>query len=110
MKFAAPNLIYTLDRQGWERGVPQDGGFIYSHSRPFPGSGVTAVVQYEPGVPIGYITEGEEQSIPKVYFVPGLHRPEDYPELKQQRTLGKVDPVAISEVIADLTAIAARTK
>jgi hypothetical protein len=49
-KIAAPTLVSTLERLGWLRGIPQDAGVFYEHTKPFYAAGVTAVVGY-PGVP-----------------------------------------------------------
>jgi predicted DNA-binding WGR domain protein len=102
-------LVFTLEKLGWARGVPQDAGIFYEHSKPFYGANVTAVVQYD-GVPVGYYEGWDDQKMERCFFVPGIYTPEMYPEHKQALPLGEVDPVVISEVLNDLTSIAAKGK
>ena len=107
IELPAVSLVGNLDRLGWNRGIPEDGGVFHEHSKPFYGAGVTAIVQY-PGVPIGYVEGWEDQTIERCFFLPGTYMPRDYPDHKRRVKLGKVDPVVISEVLRDLTALAAR--
>lgn len=110
MKIPAAALVGALERQGWERGIPADGGVFHQHSRPFPGAGVTAIVEYRPGVAVGLIHEWDDQEISRAYFVPGLRKPEWYPQYHNLLHLGKVDPVAVSEVLGDLELVATKGK
>lgn len=109
IELPAVSLVGTLDRLGWNRGIPEDGGVFHEHSKPFYGAGVTAIVQY-PGVPIGYMEGWEDQTIERCFFLPGTYMPRDYPDHKRRVKLGKVDPVVISEVLRDLTALASKGK
>ena len=104
---AAATLVGTLEKMNWSRGIPEDGGVFYEHSKPFYGAGVTAVVQYE-GVPVGYMVDWEDQHVERCFFEEGIHTPEMYSSHKKRLALGKVDPLVISEVLADLAALAAR--
>jgi hypothetical protein len=107
-KVPAVSLVGTLDRQGWTRGIPEDAGMFYEHSKPFHGANVTAIAQYY-GVPIGYMQGWEDQSIERCFFVPGIYRPEMYRRHENKVPLGKVDPVVISEVLRDLMMIASKS-
>jgi predicted DNA-binding WGR domain protein len=105
----ASSLVSTLERLGWTRGFPEDAGVFYDHSKHFPAAGVTAVVTY-PGVPMGMIVDWEDQRIEHCVVVPDdrarsgyWHRPEGIP-------LGRVDPIVISEVLADLHVIAGKAR
>jgi predicted DNA-binding WGR domain protein len=106
-KIPAITLVGILDRQGWARGVPQDGGVFYEHSKPFYGANLTAVVEYD-GVPIGFMDGWEDQHVKSCYFVPGIYTPKSYPDHKNAVELGKVHPVVVSEVLRDLAALAAK--
>ena len=110
VEIPATALVGTLERLAWDRGIPLDGGVFNEHSKQFPGAGVTAVVEYEIGVPVGYMEGWEDQRISRCFFVPGMYTPKMYPEHANAVALGKVDPVAISEVLADLTMIASKGK
>ncbi len=108
-KVAAITLSGTLDKLGWERGVPQDGGCYFAHSKPFHGANVTAVVEYD-GIPVGMAVDWDDQEVKKAWFIEGIHGPQGYPEDKGAIALAKVDPIAISEVLKDLAAIAEKAK
>jgi hypothetical protein len=104
------SLVFTLEKLDWQRGIPQDGGVFYSHSKPFYGANVTAVVEYETGVPAGYMEGWEDQTVTGCYFIPGIWRPEMYPDHKQRVGLSAIDPVVISEVLSDLSTVAQKAK
>lgn len=110
VKIPPQTLVFTLEKLGWQRGIPQDAGIFYSHSKPFYGANVTAVVEYEEGVPVGYMEGWDDQMITRCFFIPGVWKPDMYPDHKNVLRLGEVDPVVISEVLADLTGIAAKGK
>ena len=110
VKIPATALVGTLERLAWQRGIPQDAGIFYEHAKPFYGAGITAVVNYEEGVPVGYMEGWEDQRLTNCFFVPGIYTPKMYPEHKNAMKLGDVDPVAVSEVIKDLTLIASKGK
>ena len=103
-------VVFTLEKLGWQRGIPEDAGVFYSHSKPFYGAGVTAVVEYDEGVPVGYMDGWQDIAMNRCYFLPEIWNPKIYPEHKVRVPLGEVDPVVISEVLADLTLIASKAK
>jgi hypothetical protein len=103
-KLPAATLVFTLEKLAWARGIPQDGGVFYEHSKPFYGPRVTAVVQY-PGVPVGYMDGWDEQVVERCFFVPDIYVPQMYPKHETALPLGRVDPVAVSEVLRDLTSV-----
>jgi predicted DNA-binding WGR domain protein len=100
-------LVFTLEKQGWNRGVPEDAGVFSEHSKPFYGTNVTAVAQYD-GVPVGYYEGWDDQKIERCFFVPGIYTPEMYPDHVEAVPLGEVDPVAISEVLNDLYLVSSK--
>ena len=102
-------LVFGLDNLAWQRGVPEDAGVFYEYSKPFYGANVTAVVQFD-GVPIGYYDGWDDQEIQMCFFVPGIYNPRMYPQHKDAIELGKIDSVVISEVLKDLSALAAKGK
>src|SRR5262245_4334597 len=106
----APSLVFGLENLGWVRGYGMDGGGIDEHSKPFPGSNVTAVVHYEGTVGFGYISPDETVSFSNCYFVSGIRGPSGYARNEKTLELGKVDPVAVSEVLNDLSTLAAKAK
>jgi hypothetical protein len=106
----ATALLGTLERLGWTRGVPGDAGFVDDYSKPFPGAGVTAVLTYADGVPLGYTREWADQRLEPVFFLAGIQRGRSWDDRRHALPLRRVDPVAVSEVIADLAALAALAK
>jgi hypothetical protein len=105
----AQTLVYTFEKLGWDRGIPQDGGIYSEHTKPFHGADVTAVVEYE-GVPV-YVAEGwQDQSIARCFFLPGIYKQQMYPGERTGMPLASVHPIAISEVLSDLTQIVSKVK
>ena len=110
VEIPATSLVGTLDRLGWARGVPEDGGVFHEHSKPFYGANVTAVLGYEIGVPIGYMEGWEDQKLTECFFLSGIYTPQMYPRHEKSLTLSKVDGIVLSEVIADLHVLASKGK
>src|SRR5262249_56531301 len=102
----------TLEKLGWTRGHAGDGGCFDEHSKPFAAAGVTAVVQYENGIPMGAIADWEDQKLKHCYFDQGLTGPMVYrgwyAGTGRAAELKAVDPVVLSEVIADLTILTSK--
>jgi predicted DNA-binding WGR domain protein len=110
IKLAAPTLVFGLEKFGWIRGTGQDGGGFDEHSKQFPSCDVTAVVHYEGNVGFGFIDPNEMLAMKECYFVEGIRPPTGYAYKEKSVKLGEVDPVAVSEVLTDLTALAAKGK
>ena len=111
VKLPAPTLVFTLEKLGWVRGQAMDGGCFDEHSKQFPGGDVTAVVGYEGSVGMGFIDPNELLTIQNVQFVSGMRPPSGYGWDKEKvLKLGDVPPVVMSEVIADVTSLAAKGK
>ncbi len=108
-KVPALALVGILDKSGWVRGTPQDGGFFTEHFKSFPSANITAVVEYE-GVPIGYMESAEEQSIERCYFLAGTQTTYICTDRTKAIALGEIDPVVMSEAIRDLIAIASKSQ
>jgi hypothetical protein len=106
----APIMIYGLEKLGWIRGAGMDGGCFDEHSKPFPAANVTAVVHYEGNVGFGYIDPNETVKFETCYFVEGIRKPSGYASNEKSIKIGEVDPVAVSEVLTDLSALAAKGK
>lgn len=110
VKIAATTLVGTLDRLGWTRGIPEDAGIFHEHSKPFYGADVTAILQYEDGIPIGYMEGWDDQTLCDCFFVQGIYNAEMYPRHSDRIALGQVDEIVISEVLGDLEVLAAKGK
>lgn len=104
-------VVFGLDKLGWQRAQPADGGGFSEHTKPFYGANVTAVAQYDPGCAVGWIVEADPQRFDDVFFVPGIFLPgEMWPAHNKRLKWGDIDPVVVSEVLADLTSIYAKEK
>jgi len=110
IKIPAITVVGTLDKLGWERAIPADAGGFSEHSKPFYGSNVTAIVSYEEGVAVGWITDAPDQRLTSCFFLPGIYTPKMYPDHKKSLPLSEVHEVVISEVLTDLSSIAAKGK
>jgi hypothetical protein len=111
-------LVRILENLDWTRGVPQDAGAFHLHSKYFPDADSTAVVQYEHGIPAGYIVEAEDQRVTMVYVIPGRGDAWDfgyglYDRGREERHLlrwADVEPVMRSEVLSDIQHLVAKAK
>lgn len=108
IRIPAATLVFGLDQRGWTRDAPADGGGFAGHFKPFAQFDLSAVIQYEDGVAVGWITDAPPQRIRYVAFVPGLLKAQGWPEHRSRLELGQVDPLVLSEVLNDIAGIAAR--
>jgi len=110
VKIAPQTLVYTLERLDWVRGTPRDGSIFDEHSKPFESAGVTAVLTYRDGVPVGYIDDWDDQTLDACVFVRGITGPSGFRRYQQLDMVPprEVDSVVISEVLGDLTVVAAK--
>jgi predicted DNA-binding WGR domain protein len=113
LSLVAPTLVFTLEKLGWTRGVAMDGGCFDEHSKQFPAADVTAIVTYEGTVAMGYIDPNETLVLGDVTFFEGLRPPSCFAwgddKLKKLK-LAKVNPIVISEVLADLQVLKSKAK
>jgi predicted DNA-binding WGR domain protein len=112
MKLVAPTLVFGLEKLGWIRGAGMDAGSFDEHSKQFPAANVTAVVQYDGSVGMGWISPDEILELTDCQFVRGLRAPSGYGfDTKDSiLKLGDVDPIVVSEVIADLNELKSKEK
>jgi len=110
VKIAPQTLVYTLERLDWVRGTPRDGSIFDEHSKPFESAGVTAVLTYRDGVPVGYIDDWDDQTLDACVFARGITGPSGFRRYQQLDMVPprEVDSVVISEVLGDLTVVAAK--
>ncbi len=107
IKVEAIALVGILERRGWTRGLTQDGGMFYEHSKLFEGANVIVFIEYD-GIPIYSVIDGDVQSIQRCFFVSG--NAQHYPNSRKALSLSQVNPIVISEVLGDLITIAAKSK
>jgi hypothetical protein len=110
LRIPAASLVFGLDKQGWQRDAPADGGGFHGHFKPFYQANLTAVVQYEEGVAVGYIVDAPDQHLEYLAFVPGIREAEYWPAHKDRLPLSEVDPVVISEALNDVITVMAKAK
>jgi hypothetical protein len=80
--------------------------------KPFPAANVSAVLEVNPGIPMGMMDMLGDQKVERVFFLRGVYQPVGYPHHKEDKFLAlkSVDGVAVSEVLADLALLAAKAK
>jgi hypothetical protein len=114
LKVPAARLVFGLEKLGWARGQPQDNGQVNGHSKYFAGADLSAVVIFEDGFPVGYLDGWEDQEITDIYFVPGQYvvtwGRRWHGSGEKVIPLEKLDPVIVSEVLSDLSNLAAVEK
>ncbi|MGW2314689.1 DUF4132 domain-containing protein, partial [Actinomadura luteofluorescens] len=91
-----------LTRTAWKRGAPQDNGVEHWISCTLA-PGVTVVVDLSPGIVVGLVDLNPVQTIERVWIgaVPGA------PSSAIENGLAGVDPVLVSELLADLASLTA---
>jgi hypothetical protein len=102
-------LVGVMDRTGWVKGTPGDAGVFDEFIRRFPGPNVAAILNFDSGIPMGYLQGWEDQEVRDVIFLEGdgkgYHR---WKKDLKLLPLGEVDPVVISEVLDVLEALKAK--
>ncbi len=97
-------LLSVLEKRGWWRGAVTADGFVKFHVKHFAGAGVTAVAEY-PGIIAGSPHHCDDQNLLGSYFLQGHRKPDDSFTVSEALGLKNVDPVALSEVLCDLSAL-----
>ncbi|WP_346045299.1 DUF4132 domain-containing protein [Actinomadura chokoriensis] len=99
---AAAGDLFGLVRRGWERGAPMEAGIEWYISRRVP-SGRHLVVTYDYGIPVGMPDEMGDQVLRDVRFA--VH-PDRYSSRRPAADVpDDLDPVIVSEALADLARI-----
>ncbi|MQY09351.1 DUF4132 domain-containing protein [Actinomadura macrotermitis] len=94
--------VLGLERLGWERGAPQDGGVQGWISRRVSDDRYV-VVSLEPGIIAGYADEWNEQLLEEIRISPS---DDPYgPAEEEGARFGDLDPVTASEILAELTGV-----
>ncbi|HEY3321630.1 MAG TPA: DUF4132 domain-containing protein [Planctomycetota bacterium] len=112
VKLPAPTLVFGLEKMGWQRGAAQDAGMFYEHTKAFYAAQITAVVEYEGNVGMGYIDPNENLELKKCYFLKGLYNPQAYEYHSKEKALklSGIGPIVISETLSDLQMLASKAK
>lgn len=104
-------LVGLLDRHGWRRGHPADGGVITFAWLPFPTYDRAVVIDLADGLWVGVIGESGDQQINAAIVTP-LAAPADawyLDGLRERIPWTAVDPLVVSETLRSLAAIAEKT-
>ncbi|GAA2789303.1 WGR and DUF4132 domain-containing protein [Kitasatospora paracochleata] len=91
--------LLGMTKKGWERGAPQDAGIERWFSKRIA-DGCHLVIQLDEGIWVGVVSEFPDQTFETVWLdtAPGDHwSSREYP-----LRFGDLDPVAVSELLADL--------
>ena len=94
--------LLGLERRGWRRGAPQDGGVQGWFELEAPGD-LTVIVDVDPGIVVGEPAMFPEQRITDVW----LKRPGDswWGPSRGGAPFGSLDRVTASELLRDLTEV-----
>jgi hypothetical protein len=95
--------VLGLQRRGWRRCEPQDGGIQPMMERDLP-SGATLMLDLDPGIVIGDPATLGEQALGDAFVLPEGATSWDR---RHARPLGEVDAVTMSEIIRDLREVTA---
>jgi hypothetical protein len=95
--------VLGLDNRGWRRGAPQDGGVVcwYEKALSF---GLTAILDLDPGIFTGLISESPEQKLGPLSIFKGEH---DWYTAEKAVPLGSLSPIDFSELLRDLDSLRA---
>lgn len=96
--------VLGLERRGWRREEPQDGG-VQGHIELKLGPQLEMAISLDPGIVVGMVTEFPEQKLTDVFLHDGDGT--GWRPTGARIPLGRLDPVAASEIIRDLTEISA---
>lgn len=110
VKLYAPTMVFGLENLGWVRDGGGDGGGFYGHSKHYPFAGVTANVTYDGTVGYGYIDPNELLTFETCYFTADEGERKTWRYKETRMKLSDVNPVVTSEVIKDLSELAAKAK
>ncbi len=93
--------VLLLTRFGWQRSAPMDGGVEPGLYKQLPG-GLHAVVELDPGLVVGDLDALGDQKLHRIFLDRDTsgHRWHSQPA---DQTLGVLDAVSASELLADLT-------
>jgi predicted DNA-binding WGR domain protein len=92
--------LLGLQKRGWERGEPQDAGVERWFSRRI-GPECYLVIALDEGIAVGMIDQFPDQTLETIWLdrQPGDH----WGRREYTLTFGDLDPVTVSELLADLT-------
>jgi Domain of unknown function (DUF4132) len=112
VKVPGVSVAGYLEKAGWRHGPLHDHGDFYEHYKHFPMGDVTARTEYEGGIWAGNIAAGSTVAVKRCTFLKGLLTPDGAWERNPPRALalGEVDPVVLSEVLAELTFLASKAE
>src|SRR5262249_46189905 len=111
VKIPGVSVASYLEKSGWRHGPLRDHGEFDEQYKHFPSAGVTARAQYDgDGIWAANIASGGTVAIKRCTFLKGLVVPQWAWERNPPPTLllGDVDPVVLSEVVADLAFLASK--
>jgi hypothetical protein len=113
-KIPGVSVASYLEKSGWRRGQIQDHGDFHEHCKHFPSANVTAVTEYDGDLWVSNIADLTKIGIKRCTFwedtvVTDWRWQQDAKKMKPL-TLSEVDPVVLSEVLADLTFLATKAE
>ncbi|MDO5675914.1 MAG: DUF4132 domain-containing protein [Propionibacteriaceae bacterium] len=71
-RVSAATLMGALTKRGWQRGAVLDNGIYSLYFQQFPAAGLTAVLEFEPGIWMGSMADQDRQQVTRVYLMDGV--------------------------------------
>ncbi|WP_370367948.1 DUF4132 domain-containing protein [Catenulispora sp. GP43] len=96
--------VLGLERRGWRRSSPADGGW-QGHLLRELADGRTAVVDLAPGFGAGWAGEAEDQELKSVWISGESLRHGYWRRGERSEPLSSLDPVTVSEILNDLSEV-----
>jgi predicted DNA-binding WGR domain protein len=111
-KIPGVSVASNLEKLGWQRGPLHDHGDYYEHYKHFPSADVTAMTEYDEALWAHSIADPVKVGVKSCTFWAGRVVPDwlSRRDPKKALKLADVDPVVLSEVLADLTFLASKAE
>lgn len=73
--FSAPDLVYSLEKYRWERGISGDGGYFFGMSRAFASKNMRSVIEFDGNAWMGGLDAGETLTVTRAEVLGKGDRP-----------------------------------
>jgi hypothetical protein len=105
------SLVGSFERKGWLRGSGGDGGGCHEHCKVFAQAKLIVGIEYDGGIAMWDVRQSGDIKITDCYFAPLHYYNAEYmfsANRKYALPLGEVNPIVFSEVLRDITHLAAK--
>ncbi|MDI6103544.1 DUF4132 domain-containing protein [Actinoplanes sp. NEAU-A12] len=99
---APSTTLLGLERRGWRRGAPQDGGVQGWFERDVPG-GLHLVLALDPGIAVGAVDVLGDQTVEALWVAPSTEH--HWFRKDQADRVDELDPITAAETLRELTEV-----